>query len=399
MFMEAKPNKSVLRRGLKWFALWRKATALALAVLVLLGILLIAAIAAILAPDYPEGACDPSVTSGASAQTNVRVGDLNQDQMNNAATIVATGQKLNIPERGLIISLMTAMQESTMKNLDHGDRDSVGLFQQRNAWGSFKERTDPATSAAMFFTGGRQGQPGLLDTKGWEKMGLGEAAQAVQVSAFPYAYNKWEGLARDIVDRLTEIGAIKPNNPFDEKSLGDGFLTDFDEEGDANPEIEPGLCLVASAKFGTGGQLSWPVPPSTRQSSPFGRRFHPVLHTWRLHAGVDLAVGLRTPVHSAAPGTVRFSGWASGYGNYICINHEPPMSTCYGHLMENMVKKGDRVTQGQQIAKSGNTGGISTGPHLHFEVRMNGNPVDPMPYLTANKLTSPQPGGPRATPQ
>lgn len=128
------------------------------------------------------------------------VGSLGRDQLNVAATIIKTAKALGFGQRGAIIGLMTAMQESTMRELSGGDRDSVGPFQQRAPWGSFNKRKNAASSAQMFFNGGDGGQPGLR-SKAWKTMGLGQAAQAVQVSAYPDAYNKWEGLARQLVSR------------------------------------------------------------------------------------------------------------------------------------------------------------------------------------------------------
>jgi murein DD-endopeptidase MepM/ murein hydrolase activator NlpD len=120
------------------------------------------------------------------------------------------------------------------------------------------------------------------------------------------------------------------------------------------------------------GQLIYPV--NGQFTSPFGYRWG------RLHAGIDLAVPVGTAVHAADTGTVRYASWMDGYGNYICIQHTASMSTCYGHNSRLMVHVGQSVSQGQVIAASGNTG-HSTGPHVHFEVRINGNPVDPMGYL------------------
>lgn len=120
------------------------------------------------------------------------------------------------------------------------------------------------------------------------------------------------------------------------------------------------------------GQLIWPV--NGQFTSPFGNRWG------RLHAGIDIAVPNGTGVRAADSGTVRVAGWMGGYGNYICIQHTSSMSTCYGHNSSIRVSVGQQVKQGQIIAASGNTG-HSTGPHVHFEVRINGNPVDPMGYL------------------
>jgi cell wall-associated NlpC family hydrolase len=147
--------------------------------------------------------CLPTASAGGRSLT------LDDEQRQNAAVIVSTGRKLEVPNRGLVVALATALQESTLRNLSTGHLDSVGLFQQRNAWGSFGERTTPEISAALFYTGGRAGQPGLLDIKGWQTMPITAAAQAVQRSAFPFAYAKWEPLATSLVRSVVgdiEIG-------------------------------------------------------------------------------------------------------------------------------------------------------------------------------------------------
>src|SRR4051794_18081600 len=124
-------------------------------------------------------------------------------------------------------------------------------------------------------------------------------------------------------------------------------------------------------KRGSGG-LIWPVNGPI--VSPFGMRWG------RLHAGVDIAVPSGTPVHTAQSGRVIISGQVSGYGNYICIAHGGSLSTSYGHNSSLGVSQGQSVKQGQVIASSGCTGHCF-GPHVHFETRINGSPVDPMGYL------------------
>lgn len=107
-----------------------------------------------------------------------------------------------------------------------------------------------------------------------------------------------------------------------------------------------------------------------------------------LHAGVDLAVGQGTPIHAAALGTVTKAEWYDGYGNYVSINHGGGISTAYGHMMQlPSVKAGQQVMQGQTIGYVGMTGDAS-GPHLHFEVRINGGPVDPWPYINGKAVPS-----------
>jgi murein DD-endopeptidase MepM/ murein hydrolase activator NlpD len=118
--------------------------------------------------------------------------------------------------------------------------------------------------------------------------------------------------------------------------------------------------------------LIWPV--SGPVVSPFGYRWG------RLHAGIDIAVPYGTPIHAAGAGTVVLAGWVSGYGNYTCIDHGGGMATCYAHQSSFAVSQGAAVSQGQVIGYVGCTGHCF-GPHLHFEVRINGTPVDPLGYL------------------
>lgn len=129
---------------------------------------------------------------------------LASEQRGNAATIVAVGRSLGVSDHGIVIALAAALQESSLRNLDHGDRDSVGLFQQRpsQGWGSVASLQDPATAAKRFFTGNPGHTRGLLDVPGWSSMNVTTAAQAVQVSAYPTAYAKWEKTARSLLASL-----------------------------------------------------------------------------------------------------------------------------------------------------------------------------------------------------
>ena len=120
------------------------------------------------------------------------------------------------------------------------------------------------------------------------------------------------------------------------------------------------------------GQLIWPINGSF--TSPFGMRWG------RLHAGIDIAAPEGTPIRAADSGGVVLMGWVGGYGNYTCVQHTGSMSTCYAHQSSFGTSNGASVSQGQVIGYVGNTGN-SFGAHLHFEVRINGSPVDPMGYL------------------
>ncbi|WP_144121997.1 M23 family metallopeptidase [Catellatospora sichuanensis] len=126
------------------------------------------------------------------------------------------------------------------------------------------------------------------------------------------------------------------------------------------------------------------MPTKGWKSSDFGNRFDPYYGVWQLHAGVDIAAGGGQPIFAAAGGTVSSAGWLGGYGNYTCLTHGKSggkvISTCYAHQSKILVKVGDKIRGGQLIGRVGTTG-ASTGYHLHFEVRQNGNPVQPLTWL------------------
>ncbi|MEM9568210.1 MAG: peptidoglycan DD-metalloendopeptidase family protein [Cyanobacteria bacterium P01_E01_bin.34] len=126
------------------------------------------------------------------------------------------------------------------------------------------------------------------------------------------------------------------------------------------------------------GQMIHPV--SGPVTSPYGWRTHPVYRTRRLHTGIDYGVAVGTPVHAADSGTILYSGWYGGYGYTVIINHGGGLTTLYAHNSRLFVSKDQHVAKGQQVAGAGSTG-LSTGPHVHFEVRKNGQPVDPGAYL------------------
>jgi murein DD-endopeptidase MepM/ murein hydrolase activator NlpD len=121
------------------------------------------------------------------------------------------------------------------------------------------------------------------------------------------------------------------------------------------------------------GSLIWPVNGSVTGSFGEARPGH-------MHAGIDISVPEGTPIRAADAGRVALMGWVGGYGNYTCVQHTASLSTCYAHQSRFATSNGASVSQGQVIGYSGNTGN-STGPHLHFEVRVGGSPVDPLGYL------------------
>ena len=133
----------------------------------------------------------------------------------------------------------------------------------------------------------------------------------------------------------------------------------------------------SGAPAGAGGMI-WPI--SGPITSEFGWRTHPIFGTSRFHSGLDIGGDYGMPIYAAASGTVIYAGWISGYGNAVIIDHGGGVTTLYGHNDSLNVSEGENVAQGQVIAMCGSTGN-STGPHCHFEVRENGEPVSPYGYL------------------
>ncbi len=134
----------------------------------------------------------------------------------------------------------------------------------------------------------------------------------------------------------------------------------------------------ASPALSGGGALNWPLAgPIT---SPFGWRIHPITGASRFHSGIDIGGDYGDTIHAAGAGIVSHAGWISGYGYAVIIDHGGGISTLYGHNQELLVREGQHVSAGQPIAECGSTGN-STGPHCHFEVRLDGETVDPLGYL------------------
>ncbi|MDN5857786.1 MAG: C40 family peptidase [Pseudonocardia sp.] len=182
------PRPGYLRAGLAL-------SAIAVASVFVIGAMTLVAVV----PQRSSAGCDPALT----AATTTSIGGFSAEQVANARTIVETGRAMNVPARGWTVALATALQESTLRNLNHGDRDSLGLFQQRPSmgWGTPAQIRDPAYAARRFYEG-------LLAVDGWEGLPVTVAAQRVQRSAFPEAYAKWESHAAALVTALGEVADV-----------------------------------------------------------------------------------------------------------------------------------------------------------------------------------------------
>ena len=135
-----------------------------------------------------------------------------------------------------------------------------------------------------------------------------------------------------------------------------------------------------------GGSFAWPAPGYYTITSPYGMRLHPVIKTYRNHSGMDIGAPTGSYAIAANDGVVTKSTYSNSYGNMIMIDHGGGVTTLYAHGSELIANVGDKVKRGDAIMKVGSTG-WSTGPHLHFEIRINGQAIDPYPYVTTNGNT------------
>ncbi len=220
-------------------------------------------------------------------------------------------------------------------------------------------------------------------TKTAAHLGVLEARQTKVAAAIEARRNEVSRVRGQLVDRRDQFASVRSDKATalastrDSRKHLEGDLAALEA---ANAKVQAQLAAVQNGtpsvnagpiRPGSGG-LIWPVNGPI--VSPFGMRWG------RLHAGVDIAVPSGTPVHAAKSGRVLIAGWVGGYGNYTCIGHGGGLSTCYAHQTSIGVSVGQSVSQGQVIGASGCTGHCF-GPHVHFETRINGAPVNPMGYL------------------
>ena len=159
-------------------------------------------------------------------------------------------------------------------------------------------------------------------------------------------------------------------------------LDAMNEEADA---LKADILKLQSGGEYSGGAMGWPSRSSNRITDVFGMRLHPIYGIWKMHTGIDIGAWRDTDILAAADGTVIRTAYSSGYGNYVMIDHGGKVVTLYAHSSKILVKVGDQVKRGDRIALVGTTG-CSTGYHIHFEVRVNGEYKDPLNYVTPGKF-------------
>ncbi|MEE1737075.1 M23 family metallopeptidase [Streptomyces sp. BE147] len=269
----------------------------------------------------------------------------NEEQTTNAAVITNVARTRNLKPRAAVIAVATAMQESTLHNLRHGDRDSQGLFQQRpsQGWGTVAQVTDPIHASNKFYDG-------LVEIPNWDTKDLARAAQGVQRSGIPDAYAKWETSAGRLVAKVWGADVISCEQP---------------------------------AGHGKAGKASgsWQAPVGTKSSHNY--RAGGSIWSSGTHTGVDFPVPTGTELHAVGNATVIQAGWGGSYGNNIVLRMSDGTYTQYGHLSRVDVMPDQRIATGQVIGLTGATGNV-TGPHLHFEARTGsayGSDVDPVKYM------------------
>ena len=184
-------------------------------------------------------------------------------------------------------------------------------------------------------------------------------------------------LKRDLDDQLAEQVAIINNLQAEEEKDIKAYEAAEAEQERINSEIKKQTAELAKISKYVGGNLGWPIPGYYTVTSPYGMRMHPVLKKWSLHTGTDIGAPKGVKIVAMNSGTILFSGYSSGYGNYITIDHGGGYVTLYAHMSKRAAEKGNKVKKGDVIGYVGSTG-YSTGPHLHFEVIINGNTTDPM---------------------
>jgi murein DD-endopeptidase MepM/ murein hydrolase activator NlpD len=201
--------------------------------------------------------------------------------------------------------------------------------------------------------------------------------------------------AQQAADRVTHLVALRKSALADAQAARAADVKEYQAAQAASAKLAAHLRALARARAlaaaashtsvarASSARFLWPT--AGQFTSPFGWRMHPIFHEMRFHAGIDIGAAYGTSVWAADDGQVVYAGYASGYGTLVLISHGTvngkDLTTGYAHMSELDVSVGQSVSRGQQVGRIGNEGN-STGPHLHFEVRLDGEPVDPLNWVS-----------------
>lgn len=220
---------------------------------------------------------------------------------------------------------------------------------------------------------------GLIEKVKAERQGIIEKkTQLEQDKASILIYRDQAASKRSTVSVKRKERKDMLDNVLTEKDTADRAYAELEQ---TSREIERMIQRIKNpnqGQFSASGTFMWPFVGEI--TSPFGYRIHPIFGTQRFHSGIDLGADYGDSIKAADTGVVIHSDWLGGYGKVVIIDHGNGLQTLYAHNSELLVSEGQVVYKGQVISRAGSTG-YSTGPHLHFEVRKNGSPTDPMAYL------------------
>lgn len=278
---------------------------------------------------------------------------------------------------------------------EHGNLGYINVLLAANSFADFVERWDDIRYVM------RANQDAIRTRKAAQRqvaaaraqlMGTAVALQAAQLEQ-QHKRNELDQLAQQrrnllgaaeaekdaVAHQVNELEEISEQ----EEAALEGLIREKQRQEALRREEERRAALLAGrpappSLSGGPGSVGWPV--SGTITSPFGMRFDPVQHRYQLHSGIDIAAPQGTTLSAAADGRIIYAGWYGGYGNAIIIDHGGGTSTLYAHCSQIFVGVGQDVQRGQAIGAVGMTGD-ATGPHVHFEVRRDGKPVDPLGYL------------------
>lgn len=318
------------------------------------------------APLGSTGCAGGTIDAAALANSGKDVAGYRGEQIVHAATIINTGAALGVPVRGQLIAVAVAMGESSLRNLTYGDYEtsgvidpntgqpttSRGLFQQQHFWGSEEDRLNPPKAATLFYQA-------MLDVPGWDALPPADVAHEVQGNEDPRYYDPFIASAQTMLDTLATLrtGAV-------------------------------GQCSNVPRSSGNVAATGWAAPAQGPLTDGFGWRSNYNTGAPEFHTGQDFSDPCNAPIYAAQAGVVTFRGFESWGAGMIDIDHGGGVVTRYLHMEDAgmFVNVGDRVQAGQQIAEVGSTG-YSTGCHLHFEVRINDEPVDPIAFMAEHGVT------------